>query len=159
MFPENLNASTDTSPRKHDVLIPISSCVTSIAQATDVDSLLEPLARTLMQLYKPSAIEILLRTPNSSQLVPNLILRTNGTQDQLFPPPYVNPVAQAALQRGKIIAMPSPQDDNAALVGVNHLVGFPIGKKIPEGVIVLGFPDAPPDFNSDDSSISILTPF
>ena len=82
---ENLKASSNTGPHKHDELKPVSSGVALMAQAANLDSLLEPLAKTLMQLYKPAAIEILLRAPESSQLVPSLVLRNDGTKDQLFP--------------------------------------------------------------------------
>ena len=155
-LPKNISTFRQTSPPKRDVLTPISKGVESIALATDVDSLLAPLAQTLMQLFKPSAIEILLSDPESSQLVSCFILRENGSQDQLFPPPYFNPVAQAAVQRGKITAMPSPQDDNPALFGIKHLVGVPIGTKIPEGVIVLGFPDTASDIEAQNSAVTIL---
>ncbi len=148
--------TSNTDPHNQDVLMSISDGMASISQATDVDTLLEPLAQTLMQLYQPTAVEISLRTPESSQLVPRMTLRANGTQAQLFPHPYINPVAQGTLRRGKIIGMPAPQDENTALNGIGYMIGVPIGQKIPEGVIVLGFPGTPPDFTAEQSAISIL---
>ena len=53
--------------------------------------------------------------------------------------------------------MPVPQDDNTAIDGIGYLIGAPIGQKIPEGIIVLGFSDTPLDLSPEHSAIPILT--
>jgi signal transduction histidine kinase len=141
----------------YDVLMPISSVITSISQATDVNTALEPLAQALVHLYQPAVIEILLHAAESDQLVPRLIWRTDGTQDPLFPIPSANPVAPAALRRNKIITMPVTHDDNTALQDITYLVGVPIGHITPEGVIVFGFEDAPPTLEAEQPALTILT--
>jgi signal transduction histidine kinase len=158
-LPKNLESSDDANSHKSNLLTAIAEGVALMANATDVDHLLQPLNRILMQLYKPTAIEILLRMPESNQLTSALVLRTSGTQEQLFPPPQTNPVALAAIQRGRIITMPSPQETNAALYDIDNLVGIPIGDKIPEGVIVLGFPGKPPEFKTEDYAHTILVDY
>lgn len=147
----------DTGPEDQDILMSISRGVASISRATDVESLLEPLTQILLQLYQPAAVEILLCTPESSQLISRMIWRANGSQDQLFPQPYINPIAQATLRRGKMTGMPVPQYENPGLEGIGYLIGIPIGQKFPEGVIILGFPDDPLNFTAEQPAISILT--
>ena len=154
---KNKTQTGSTVPHAKDKLKPISEAVASESRATDVDSLLEPLTQILIQLYQPASVEIFLCTSESSLLVPRMLWRANGTQDQLFPHPYINPVAQKALRRGKIFSMPAPRDKNPGTEGINHLIGVPIGEKIPEGVIVLGFSDGLPDFHTEQPTISILT--
>ncbi|MDF1512392.1 MAG: GAF domain-containing protein [Anaerolineae bacterium] len=138
-------------------LVTVSEGITTISQATNIPSLLEPFAHILMQLYRPEVVEIMLRTPTSSTLDSCLTVQASGSRHTCFARSFINPIVQGALRRGKITKAPVSWEASELIDGMTELVLAPIGEQIPEGVVILGFMDTAFDLDEEKTTISILT--
>lgn len=139
------------------MLMSVSSCVNAISQANDVEMVLESLAKTLIKLYNASIVEILLRSPESSQLFPYLTLSANGHRSQPLPGNITDPISQKTLQRVAMTSLTTYYVNEKEGNEIWHLVGAPIGTIIPEGIIIIGLPGKPSDLKAAQPATSILT--